>query len=97
MSLNQTIDFICNNYVLKSCTSCSFFCPSCHQSSSEPVAIVQRFPFSSALQRMSVVTVSVGGGSAFAFIKGSPEMVASLCQVETGENAEGTTLTSIFL
>ncbi|XP_008316832.1 polyamine-transporting ATPase 13A2 isoform X2 [Cynoglossus semilaevis] len=52
-------------------------------SSSEPVAIVQRFPFSSALQRMSVVTVSVGGGSAFAFIKGSPEMVASLCQVET--------------
>uniref|UniRef100_A0A7N6BEY8 P-type ATPase A domain-containing protein n=1 Tax=Anabas testudineus TaxID=64144 RepID=A0A7N6BEY8_ANATE len=47
------------------------------------LAIVQRFPFSSALQRMSVVTVSSGGRSAFAFIKGSPEMVASLCRAET--------------
>uniref|UniRef100_A0A7N6FGA8 P-type ATPase A domain-containing protein n=1 Tax=Anabas testudineus TaxID=64144 RepID=A0A7N6FGA8_ANATE len=44
---------------------------------------VPRFPFSSALQRMSVVTVSSGGRSAFAFIKGSPEMVASLCRAET--------------
>lgn len=34
---------------------------------------------------MSVVTVACGGHSAFAFIKGSPEMVASLCQAETGE------------
>uniref|UniRef100_A0A3P8SM40 ATPase cation transporting 13A2 n=1 Tax=Amphiprion percula TaxID=161767 RepID=A0A3P8SM40_AMPPE len=47
------------------------------------VAIVQRFPFSSALQRMSVVTVAHGGSSALAFMKGSPEMVASLCRVET--------------
>ncbi|XP_040008147.1 cation-transporting ATPase 13A2 isoform X2 [Xiphias gladius] len=50
---------------------------------SEAVAIVQRFPFSSALQRMSVVTVARGGHSALAFIKGSPEMVASLCRAET--------------
>ncbi|KAF6721875.1 putative cation-transporting ATPase 13A2 [Oryzias melastigma] len=50
---------------------------------SEPVAIVQRFPFSSALQRMSVVTVAPGGRSALAFMKGSPEMVASLCRAET--------------
>uniref|UniRef100_A0AAQ6IK09 Cation-transporting P-type ATPase N-terminal domain-containing protein n=1 Tax=Anabas testudineus TaxID=64144 RepID=A0AAQ6IK09_ANATE len=53
------------------------------QFTSEALAIVQRFPFSSALQRMSVVTVSSGGRSAFAFIKGSPEMVASLCRAET--------------
>ncbi|XP_059188921.1 cation-transporting ATPase 13A2 isoform X2 [Centropristis striata] len=53
------------------------------QSTSEAVAIVQRFPFSSALQRMSVVTVARGGRSALAFIKGSPEMVASLCRAET--------------
>lgn len=53
-------------------------------SQSEPVAIVQRFPFSSALQRMSVVTVAPGGRSALAFMKGSPEMVASLCRAETG-------------
>ncbi|KAG7226888.1 hypothetical protein INR49_022183 [Caranx melampygus] len=52
-------------------------------STDESVAIVQRFPFSSALQRMSVVTVAQGGHSALAFIKGSPEMVASLCQAET--------------
>uniref|UniRef100_A0A669CQH3 ATPase cation transporting 13A2 n=1 Tax=Oreochromis niloticus TaxID=8128 RepID=A0A669CQH3_ORENI len=47
------------------------------------MAIVQRFPFSSALQRMSVVTVTHGGRSALAFIKGSPEMVASLCHTQT--------------
>ncbi|XP_035511838.1 cation-transporting ATPase 13A2 [Morone saxatilis] len=52
-------------------------------STREAVAIVQRFPFSSALQRMSVVTVARGGHSALAFIKGSPEMVASLCRAET--------------
>ncbi|XP_072222711.1 polyamine-transporting ATPase 13A2 isoform X1 [Leuresthes tenuis] len=50
---------------------------------SEAAAIVQRFPFSSALQRMSVVTVAHGGRFALAFIKGSPEMVASLCRAET--------------
>uniref|UniRef100_A0A4W6BTW5 ATPase cation transporting 13A2 n=1 Tax=Lates calcarifer TaxID=8187 RepID=A0A4W6BTW5_LATCA len=44
---------------------------------------VSRFPFSSALQRMSVVTVARGGHSALAFMKGSPEMVASLCRAET--------------
>lgn len=54
------------------------------QDASESVAIVQRFPFSSALQRMSVVAVERHGRSAFAFIKGSPEMVASLCRAETG-------------
>ncbi|KAM3617951.1 uncharacterized protein V6R79_013182 [Siganus canaliculatus] len=52
-------------------------------STSEMVAIVQRFPFSSALQRMSVVTVAHRGLSAAAFIKGSPEMVASLCHADT--------------
>ncbi|XP_070695999.1 polyamine-transporting ATPase 13A2 [Pempheris klunzingeri] len=52
-------------------------------STSEAVAVVQRFAFSSALQRMSVVTVARGGHSPLAFIKGSPEMVASLCRAET--------------
>ncbi|XP_015243066.1 PREDICTED: probable cation-transporting ATPase 13A2 isoform X1 [Cyprinodon variegatus] len=51
--------------------------------SSEAVAIVKRFPFSSALQRMSVVTVAHRGRSALAFLKGSPEMVASLCRPDT--------------
>uniref|UniRef100_A0A3P8NGV9 Cation-transporting P-type ATPase N-terminal domain-containing protein n=1 Tax=Astatotilapia calliptera TaxID=8154 RepID=A0A3P8NGV9_ASTCA len=47
------------------------------------VALVQRFPFSSGLQRMSVVTVAHGWDSALAFMKGSPEMVISLCRPET--------------
>ena len=46
---------------------------------------MQRFAFSSTLQRMSVVTVARGGHTALAFIKGSPEMVASLCLSETGQ------------
>ncbi|XP_036446790.1 cation-transporting ATPase 13A2 isoform X1 [Colossoma macropomum] len=50
---------------------------------SQPVAIVRRFPFSSALQRMSVVTVGPGGGSPCCFLKGSPEMVASYCVKES--------------
>ncbi|XP_065141873.1 polyamine-transporting ATPase 13A2 isoform X1 [Paramisgurnus dabryanus] len=49
----------------------------------EPVAIVRRFPFSSSLQRMSVVTVGPGGVSPTAFLKGAPEMVASLCLRES--------------
>ncbi|KAK9515665.1 hypothetical protein VZT92_026292 [Zoarces viviparus] len=57
--------------------------PSGGTSTSEAMAIVRRFPFSSALQRMSVVTVARGGHSPLAFIKGSPEMVASLCRPET--------------
>uniref|UniRef100_A0A8C9WRM5 ATPase cation transporting 13A2 n=1 Tax=Sander lucioperca TaxID=283035 RepID=A0A8C9WRM5_SANLU len=47
------------------------------------ITLILRFPFSSALQRMSVVTVARGGCSALAFMKGSPEMVASLCRAET--------------
>ncbi|XP_066529364.1 cation-transporting ATPase 13A2 isoform X2 [Hoplias malabaricus] len=50
---------------------------------SKPVGIVRRFPFSSALQRMSVVTIGPGGGSACCFLKGSPEMVASYCVNES--------------
>ncbi|KAK5622921.1 hypothetical protein CRENBAI_022259 [Crenichthys baileyi] len=58
--------------------------PQYHRSSTnEAVAIVKRFPFSSALQRMSVLTVDLGGCSAMAFLKGSPEMVASLCRPDT--------------
>lgn len=67
------------------CNCYSFFLSFSRQSTNEALAIVQRFPFSSAMQRMSVVTVTRGGRSALAFIKGSPEMVASLCKAETGQ------------
>ncbi|XP_035757810.1 polyamine-transporting ATPase 13A2 isoform X2 [Egretta garzetta] len=51
-----------------------------HQS---PVGILRRFPFSSSLQRMSVLAKLPGEASAHAYIKGAPEMVASLCRKET--------------
>ncbi|XP_026061849.1 cation-transporting ATPase 13A2-like isoform X2 [Carassius auratus] len=50
---------------------------------SQPVAIIRRFPFSSSLQRMSVVTIGPGGACPVAFIKGAPEMVASFCLRES--------------
>ncbi|XP_074162204.1 polyamine-transporting ATPase 13A2 isoform X1 [Sminthopsis crassicaudata] len=44
-----------------------------------PIGILRRFPFSSSLQRMSVVVVRQGEAQAEAYMKGAPEMVASLC------------------
>jgi len=58
--------------------------PASRQPPARSVAVVRRFPFSSALQRMSVVAVPPGGGPPLAFIKGSPEMVTSLCLGDTG-------------
>lgn len=50
-----------------------------------PVSILSRFPFSSALQRMNVVAAWPGAAQPEAYVKGSPELVASLCKPETGE------------
>ncbi|XP_052572403.1 polyamine-transporting ATPase 13A2 isoform X3 [Peromyscus californicus insignis] len=49
----------------------------------EPVSVLRRFPFSSALQRMDVVVAWPGATQPEAYIKGSPELVASLCSPET--------------
>ncbi|XP_042334293.1 polyamine-transporting ATPase 13A2 isoform X2 [Sceloporus undulatus] len=48
-----------------------------------PLAILRRFPFSSSLQRMSVLVKRPGVGPAEAYMKGAPEMVASLCRRES--------------
>ncbi|KAI1235872.1 hypothetical protein IHE44_0001963 [Lamprotornis superbus] len=48
----------------------------------EGIAILHQFPFSSALQRMSVIAQEIGGNPQ-AFIKGAPEIVAMLCRAET--------------
>ncbi|NXY17964.1 AT132 ATPase, partial [Atrichornis clamosus] len=48
-----------------------------------PVGILRRFPFSSSFQRMSVLVKLPGEASAHAYVKGAPEMVASLCRRET--------------
>lgn len=49
----------------------------------EGITILRQFPFSSALQRMSVIAQEIGGDP-HAFIKGAPETVAMLCRAETG-------------
>lgn len=49
------------------------------------IGIVRQFPFSSTLQRMSVVTRLLGEKRMDAYMKGAPEMVASLCKKETGK------------
>ncbi|XP_064894196.1 polyamine-transporting ATPase 13A2 isoform X9 [Columba livia] len=54
-----------------------------HQS---PLGILRRFPFSSSLQRMSVLVKLPGEALAHVYTKGAPEMVASLCRKETGDN-----------
>ncbi|XP_067328818.1 polyamine-transporting ATPase 13A2 isoform X2 [Anolis sagrei] len=52
---------------------------------SPPLALLRRFPFSSALQRMSVLVKRPAEeeGPARAYMKGAPETVASLCLPES--------------
>ncbi|KAM7409529.1 hypothetical protein PAMA_001151 [Pampus argenteus] len=52
-------------------------------SSEYEIGIVRQFPFSSALQRMSVVARLLGEKRMDAYMKGAPEVVASLCKKET--------------
>ncbi|XP_034358046.1 polyamine-transporting ATPase 13A2 isoform X7 [Arvicanthis niloticus] len=57
--------------------------PQQQEESPEPVSVLCRFPFSSALQRMDVVVTWPGATQPEAYVKGSPELVASLCSPET--------------
>lgn len=47
------------------------------------IGIVRQFPFSSALQRMSVVVRRLGEKRMDAYLKGAPEVVAGLCREDT--------------
>uniref|UniRef100_A0A3Q3GGC5 ATPase 13A3 n=1 Tax=Labrus bergylta TaxID=56723 RepID=A0A3Q3GGC5_9LABR len=47
------------------------------------IGIVRQFPFSSALQRMCVVARLLGEKRMDAYVKGAPEVVASLCRKDT--------------
>ncbi|XP_070438648.1 probable cation-transporting ATPase 13A4 isoform X3 [Equus przewalskii] len=57
-------------------------CKTASQVPVEGIAILHQFPFSSALQRMTVIVQEMGGDR-MAFMKGAPEKVASFCQPET--------------
>lgn len=45
---------------------------------------MHQFPFSSALQRMSVVVRKLGEKHMDVYLKGAPEVIASLCKQHTG-------------
>ncbi|KAM9844901.1 polyamine-transporting ATPase 13A3-like [Aulostomus maculatus] len=47
------------------------------------IGIVRQFPFSSTLQRMSVVVRKLGEKHMDAYLKGAPEIVAGLCKPHT--------------
>uniref|UniRef100_A0A8B9EFE4 Cation-transporting ATPase n=1 Tax=Anser cygnoides TaxID=8845 RepID=A0A8B9EFE4_ANSCY len=49
----------------------------------EGIAILHQFPFSSGLQRMSVVSQKIGEEQYDLYMKGAPEIVSSLCRQET--------------
>uniref|UniRef100_A0A8B9PET1 Cation-transporting ATPase n=1 Tax=Apteryx owenii TaxID=8824 RepID=A0A8B9PET1_APTOW len=49
----------------------------------EGIAILHQFPFSSGLQRMSVVTQKIGKEQYDLYMKGAPETVTSFCRQET--------------
>ncbi|KAM8953102.1 putative cation-transporting ATPase 13A4 [Pelodytes ibericus] len=47
------------------------------------IALVHQFPFSSSLQRMSVIVQIIGEDELMVFLKGAPEMVVQFCRPET--------------
>ncbi|NXD13860.1 AT135 ATPase, partial [Nothocercus nigrocapillus] len=49
----------------------------------EGIAILHQFPFSSGLQRMSVVTQQIGKEQYDLYMKGAPETVTGFCRPET--------------
>ncbi|XP_032238659.2 polyamine-transporting ATPase 13A3 isoform X2 [Nematostella vectensis] len=47
------------------------------------VGIIRQFPFSSDVQRMTVITRILGSDHMDVYVKGAPEVIASLCRPET--------------
>ncbi|XP_046673122.1 polyamine-transporting ATPase 13A3-like isoform X2 [Homalodisca vitripennis] len=51
--------------------------------SGQEIGIIRQFPFSSSLQRMSVIARQLNGSHFTIFCKGSPEMIQGLCRPDT--------------
>lgn len=54
-----------------------------NQKCQRDVGILRQFPFSSSLQRMSVITRQFSGNQYVVYAKGAPEKIASLCDPKT--------------
>lgn len=50
------------------------------------IGLIHQFHFSSSLQRMSMITKTIGDPRFIVYTKGSPEMIQSLCIPNTGMN-----------
>lgn len=48
------------------------------------IGLIHQFHFSSSLQRMSMITKTIGDPRFIVYTKGSPEMIQSLCIPSTG-------------
>ncbi|XP_019578695.2 putative cation-transporting ATPase 13A5 [Rhinolophus sinicus] len=57
--------------------------PKASQSPVEAITVLCQFPFSSSLQRMSVVAQLAGEDYFHVYMKGAPEMMATFCRPET--------------
>ncbi|KAM3931813.1 putative cation-transporting ATPase 13A4 [Leptodactylus fuscus] len=57
--------------------------PEANKVTVDGIVILQQFPFSSGLQRMSVITQILNGDEYAVYMKGAPEMVASFCKPDT--------------
>ncbi|XP_058517280.1 probable cation-transporting ATPase 13A5 [Ochotona princeps] len=57
--------------------------PKASQSPVKAIAILRQFPFSSSLQRMSVIAQLAGEHHCHIYMKGAPEMVVKFCRSET--------------
>lgn len=55
------------------------------------IGIVRQFPFTSSLQRMSVITRTLGANHYDLYCKGSPEMILSLSRAESSKCCKQTT------
>ncbi|XP_075717883.1 putative cation-transporting ATPase 13A4 isoform X2 [Rhinoderma darwinii] len=53
----------------------------------EGILILHQFPFSSSLQRMTVITQVIAESNMTVFMKGAPEMVVRFCKPETVPNS----------
>ena len=49
------------------------------------IGIVRQFPFSSSMQRMSVIVRVLGSSHMDLYAKGAPEVIQSMCLPESGK------------